>query len=321
MTAKKKNLIIDGNNIIHRTFHANNRSGEPADVIIGLCVHSALTTMNYYFNKFKVDDIVITFDSHSWRKEYTKDLSKCVTNKKYKGHRTDDMTPKQLEMRRMLVDHIDDLCEMLTLHSRIIVLRGEYLEGDDLIAGYIQMHRNEDHVIISGDKDMMQLLRYEGVALIDPATGNERTLEEYENNADLFLYEKCIRGEGKKGDNIQSSYPRLRKDRMFKSFHDEYERSNVMNHKFTQLEAVGDDYEEVEYTTRELFEENQLLMNLTKQPKKIKIRMVRTIEEAIKNRGKYDHFSFIRYCKRNELDKIRETIEQFVPMMAVKPGK
>lgn len=320
MTSKKKTLILDGNNIIHRTFHANNRSNEPEEVVIALCVHSAITTMNYYFNRFHPDEVVITFDSHSWRKEYTKDLSKCVTNKKYKGHRKDKMTPKQLQMRRMLEEHIDELHQMLDENTSILVLRGDYLEGDDLIAGYIQMHRNEDHVVVSGDKDMMQLLRYEGVTLIDPATGKERTLVDYDNDADLFVFEKCIRGEGKTGDNVQSSYPRLRKDKLKRAYYDEFERTNVMNHTFTQLEAVGEDYEEVEYTTGQLFEENQLLMNLSKQPKKIKVRMVHTIEQAKKNRGRYDHWKFIKFCKRNELEKICEQVEDFVPLLAIKPS-
>lgn len=317
MKMTKKTILLDGNNIIHRTFHANNRSGEPEDVVVGLCIHSALTTMNSYFNTYRADNVVVTFDSYSWRKLYTKDLTKCVTNKKYKGHREENKTPKQLEMRRMLTEHIDELCEILQKHTSILTLRGEYLEGDDLIAAYVQMHRDEDIVVMSGDKDMIQLLRYDHVKLVDPATGNERTLKDWEDNADLFVFEKCIRGEGKGGDNIQSSYPRLYKTKLVKAFHDDYERENIMNHTFTQLEPVGDDYEEIEYRTRDLFEENVILMDLTKQPDKIKARMAKTVIKCKENRGQYNHYKFLGFCGRNELDAIVTNISQFVPMLSV----
>lgn len=314
----KTNLIIDGNNILYRTFHANNKSGEPDNVVIGLCIHSALMTMNKYFYMFNADDVIMTFDDYSWRKEFTKDLSKCVTNKKYKGHRREDQTPKQKRMFQMLDDHIDDFCEILRSRTGVLVLRNKFLEGDDLMAAYVQMNREDENIVISGDKDMMQLLRYEGVRIINPADDKDRTLKEHENDADLFLFEKCIRGEAKKNDNIQSSYPRLRKDKIFKAFHDDYEKNNIMNHTFTQLEGASDgEYNDVEYRTGDLFEENMILMDLRKQPNVIKRIMVNTVNKARESRSKYNHFKFLKFCTVNDLNKIMTKIEDFVPMLTV----
>lgn len=312
------NLILDGNNILYRTFHATNRSGDPDEVVIGMCIHSALMTMNKYYQMFKPDRVVVTFDSHSWRKTYTQDLSKCVTNKKYKAHRRDKQTPREKRLHKKLDDHINEFYELLRDRTAVITLRADYLEGDDLMAGWVQMHRDDDNIVITGDKDMMQLLRYEGVKVINPANDEERTLKEYNDDPDLFLFEKCIRGEAKTNDNIQSAYPRLRKTKLVKAYEDEFERNNVMNHTFTQLEYVKGGYEEVEYTTGALFKENQLLMDLRKQPKKIKVIMGKTIMEAKENPGRYHHIKFLRFCSVNELTRIVERIEDFVPMLAAK---
>lgn len=318
MEKTKTNLILDGNNILYRTFHANNKSGEPDDVVIGLCIHSALTTMKKYFTLYDADDVIITFDSWSWRKEYTKDLSKCVTNKKYKGHRRTDQTPKQQRLFKMLDDHIDEFCNILKDRTNILVLRRHLLEGDDLMAAYVQMHREDDNIVVSGDKDMMQLMKYEGVKVINPANDKEQSLKEWDYDPDLFLFEKCLRGEAKTNDNIQNAYPRLRKTRLVKAYYDDYERENVMKHKFVQLEELdGGGYGDVEYITEDVFKENKILMDLSAQPKVIKKEMVKAVLEAKENRGKYNHIKFLRFCSRNDLNKIVEGIDNFVPMLSM----
>lgn len=314
----KKNLILDGNNILYRTFHANNKSGEPNDVIIAYCIMAALMTMNKYFRMFEVDDVIMTFDSHSWRKEFTKNLSNRVTNKKYKAHRRENQSPKEKELYGKLNKHIDQFCEILDERTGVLVLRRYLLEGDDLMAAYVQMHREDENIIISGDKDMMQLLKYDGVKVINPANDEERSLSEWNDDAGLFLFEKFIRGEAKTNDNIQSSYPRLRKVKIFKAYEDEFERTNIMNHRFTQLEQLPNGgYGEVEYSTQEVFDENKILMDLTAQPKGIKKEMVKTVLEAKDNRGKYNHIKFLRFLTVNELENVINRIEEFVPMLTV----
>lgn len=315
----KTNLILDGNNILYRTFHANNRSGEPDDVIIAYCILSALHTMNKYFNKFNADDVIVAFDSWSWRKEYTKDLSKCVTNKKYKGHRRADQTPKERRLYEMLDNHIDEFAETLKTLTSIVVLRRHLLEGDDLIAAYVQMHRDDENIVVTADKDMIQLLKYEAVRVIDPATDKDRSLKDWDNDAELFLFEKCFRGEAKTNDNIQNAFPRLLRTKIVKAYTDEYLRENIMNHTFKQLEQIGDDeYGDVEYATRDVFNENKILMDLASQPKVIKKEMVKAVNEAKENRGKYNHFKFLRFCRINELQDIIDSVEQFVPLLTVK---
>ena len=246
-------------------------------------------------------------------------MAKCVTNKKYKGHRRTDKTAKELRLFAKLDEHIQEFADMLKTHSRIIVLQRELLEGDDLMAAWVQMHREDENVVISGDKDMMQLLRYDGVTLVDPGTDKERTLEEYNNDADLFVFFKCFRGEAKTNDNIQSAFPRIQKTKIFKAYEDEYVKTSVMAHTFTQLEELPDGtFKEVEYKTADLMGENLVLMSLRHQPNKIKVLMVKEVEYGIANRGKYNHLNFLRFCATNDLQAIVAKVEEFVPLLAVR---
>ena len=241
------------------------------------------------------------------------------TNKKYKGFRRTDKTAKEMRLFAMLDEHIEEFADMLRDRTRIIVLQREYLEGDDLMAAWVQMHRTDDNIIISGDKDMMQLLRYDGVQVVDPATGKNRTLEDYNHDADLFVFEKCFRGEAKTNDNIQSAYPRLRRTKIDKAYEDEYVRTEVMNHTFTQTEELPDgSIGEVTYKTLDVFKENMLLMSLKHQPDPIKVMMVKEVERGKAERGRYNHMKFIRYCATNDLQSIIDKVEDFVPLLAVR---
>ncbi len=104
-----RSLIIDANNILYRVFFAHIGDGNMSESeLVNMCHHSALWTMRSYYNEYPADEIVVAFDSKSWRKLYTSDLSECVTYKKYKGHRRQNLTPKQEEQFSHLDVHINE---------------------------------------------------------------------------------------------------------------------------------------------------------------------------------------------------------------------
>jgi len=143
---------------------------------------------------------------------------------------------------------------------------------------------------------------------------------DWDSDANYFMFEKCIRGDA--GDNVQSSYPRLRSNKIKEAYTDEFKRANIMNHKFV-VESINADGTLVskEYTTGELFEENQLLMDLTKQPEYIREMMDQAIDHAVNNRGKYNHFDFIRWCGKHQLVNILNNISNYTSLMSGKGYK
>lgn len=310
-----KHLIIDASNILYRTFFAHIK--ESLDVNVGLCHHMAISTINKYYQEYKPSEIVLAFDDTSWRKEYTKDLSTCVTDKKYKGTRRKDMSPSDRAKMEKFDSHIEEFINIFRDKTSIIVLYKKYLEADDLIAGYIQSHPNDSHILISSDKDFMQLLVRNDLKLIDPKDNKERTLKEYNNDPDYFLYEKCLRGDA--GDNVMSAYPRLRTTKIEESYRDAVLRTNIMQNKFTTL--VNDEdgtTREVEYTTQDVYDENVLLMDLSAQPDFIRRLMDKTIKEAKENRGTFNYIEFLRFLSKYELNNIKDRIDSYVPMLSSK---
>lgn len=303
-----KYLLFDVTNILYRTFFAH--KSEDDITVAGLAAHSALVTLNKYFNKFKPNKIVMCFDRSSWRKEYTKS-PQCLSKKPYKGNRRKKMTPKEKEKYELFLEHLADFEMMIKDHTSIISLANDGLEADDLIAGAVQtlsaMDESNEFIIVSGDKDMIQLLKHDNVTLFDPATGKPRSLEEWNNDADLFMFEKCLRGD--LGDNVQSALPRVRKTRITKAYNDEYERANLMMERWTDPSGT-------EFLVKDLFNENMLLMDLESQPEDIQYRIVETVLDGINNPGTYSYFHFMRFLGKYELKKISQQAETFAPMFS-----
>lgn len=297
-------LMFDGSNILYKTFYANNN--EDAQTTAGLAHHAALTTLNKYYKLYNPDVVIVAFDRSNWRKQYTKSEA-CVSKKPYKGNRRLTMTPKQQEKYEAFCEHIKEFEELLRTQTGIVTLAADTLEADDLMAGVAQMlHTTHDIIIVSADKDLMQLLRYPEVVLIDPATGKPRTLIDHEMDADLFMFVKCIRGDA--GDNVQSAFPRVRMTRIKEAYADPYARANLMEETWT--DETGR-----EMKVKELFAENELLMDLSKQPADIREKIEDAVLEGFENKGTFNHFHFLRFCGKFDLKNISASIENFVRML------
>jgi 5'-3' exonuclease len=277
-----------------------------------MCHHSALVSMQYLNNKYKPDEIVASFDSHSWRKEYVKYAG--ITHKPYKGKRRQNLSQKEIDQLKVFDAHIQDFHEFLKENTTLIVLKGNLLECDDLIAGFVDKYPDDKHIIISTDKDFMQLLDNPNVTLIEPDKEKKRTLLEWDFDHKHFMFEKCIRGDT--SDNVISSYPKLRKTKIDAAYKDEYLKTNLMEHEFEVEEFDADgNLRKHSYKTKELFEENELLMDLRQQPVEIRARMEKTIVKAMNNRGKFNVIKFMKFCRHHDLDRIIDESKRYAKML------
>ena len=306
-------LVFDVSNMLYRTFFAN-KLKHSVEESAGLAHHSALITLNKYFRNFKPHKVMMAFDRTSWRKAYTAD-ELCISGKPYKGNRRQNMTPAEKEMFIKFLNHLSDFEDMMTKQTSVMCLACKGLEADDLIAGVVEMFPDVEVVIVSADKDLMQLLRNDKVKLIDPASGKDRREllnSDYNGDVDYFMFEKCIRGDA--GDNVQSAFPGVRKTRIKKAYGDAFEKVNLMNETWSMGEPGTDEFKE--HIVKELFAENQLLMDLGEQPDIIKDRIKLTINEAFENPGVYSHFHFLKFLGKYELKKITEQVDNFVRMLS-----
>lgn len=299
--------------MLYRTFFVN-KMKHSVEESAGLAHHSALITLNKYFRNFKPHKVVMAFDRTSWRKAYTAD-DLCISKKPYKGNRRQNMTEAEKAMFAKFTQHLKDFEDMMDRKTSVICLAGNGLEADDLIAGVVQEFKNDEVIIVSADKDLIQLLRNPNVKLIDPATGEDRRKllnKEYSGDVDYFMFEKCIRGDT--GDNVQSAYPGVRKTRIKKAFTDPFEQVNLMNETWSIGDKGTEDYKE--FVVKELYEENRLLMDLQEQPDIIKDNIKLTIEKGFNDPGEYSHFHFLKFLGKYELKKISEQVDNFVKMLS-----
>lgn len=294
--------------MLHRTFFTNPDVDEITTA--GLAHHMALMSLNKYFKQFKPSKVFMVFDRPSWRKDYT--LSNdCYSKRIYKGERRKDMTPTQQLRYEAFLGHVAEFERLMTEYTSVVCLACKKLEADDLISGLVQKY-SETHklVIISSDKDFLQLLWNDNTTLIDPNTDKPRTLEEWNNDPSLFLFEKCFRGErGKSKDNIESAYPNIRATKIRQAYEDPYIFENIMRDVW-----IHADKREMSVST--LFKENMLLMDLLSQPEDIKGLIDQTIEEGMKNTGVFSFFHFKKFCGKYELKKISENVEQYMTMLS-----
>lgn len=301
-----KLLVFDITNMLYRSFFANQANvGNDVDTAAGLAHHMALVTLNKYFNKFKPHQVYMASDRPSWRKVYTMSDA-CLSGKKYKGNRRQKQTPKQEEVFRLFLEHVNEFESMMSDHTTVRVLKADLLEADDLIAGMVQLHPEDEIIVVSTDKDFIQLIR-PGVTLMNPSNGEARTLDEWNGDPNYFLYEKMLRGDT--GDNVQAAFPKVRKTRIRRSYSDAFERANLMHETWTDAHGTV-------HVVKDLYEENELLMDLSAQPDFIRERIESTIREVKEDPGNYSYFHFIKYLGKYQMKKVIQQLESFTPMLS-----
>jgi len=299
-------LVFDISNLLYRTFHVQ-RNETDADTLAGLATHTALVTLNKYFKQFKPDCVVMAFDRSSWRKEYTAS-EKCISKKPYKGNRRKDMSPaKQAQYKRFL-NHLNEFETLISKHTTIVALHEDKMEADDLIAAFAQIYNSpqDEIIIISSDSDMLQLKRYEGIKIISPATDKEVTLGEYNDDPELFLFIKCMRGDDT--DYVQSALPRVSTVRLRKAYKDPFERVQLMKETWTDPRG--------EFVVEKLYKENQLLIDLEKQPATIRTKILTAVEEAVNKEREFSLFFIMKFIGKYQLNKIKENIDQYLPLLS-----
>jgi hypothetical protein len=317
-----KRLVVDVSNIFWRSVSAQQRYG-PTDASdsAGLGLHMSLMSLRKHWNNIKPEKMAIVFEGRqNWRKTYTKS-EQCYSQRLYKGNRVSD--PSMAVLFEVMTA-FEDLARQ---HTNIVTLTHPLLEGDDLIGGYAQHFSalGDEVTILSGDKDFVQLLGNPLVKLVNPDDGKERTIAGVcdVDDAGYFMFEKCIRGDS--GDNVLPAFPRIRKTRLYKAYGvkdgkvdaalaDSFEMSNILNDSWEFVHPETGDKRRM--SVEKMFEENNLLMNLTAQPPEIRQVITDVITHESENHGRFDFFKFNQFLGKYQLQQIAERASDFVPMFS-----
>jgi len=306
-----KRLVVDTSNILFRVAAANSKHNSGAEDLAGLCMHSSLNTLKSHYRKIKPDQVAVAFEgSKNWRKDYTRS-DVCISKRLYKGNRVSD------DSKVAFYELMSAFEELARKHTSLVCLSHPRLEGDDSIAAYVQHFSavGDEVVILSGDKDFIQLLKLPGVSLVNPDDGKLRGWDKETGekiDPEFFMFEKAIRGDS--GDNVLTASPRERITRITKAYTDEYERTNLMNKTWEFADpATG-----VKRTLRvgDMYEENQKLMNLERQPADIREIMSKMVEHEIVHHGNFSFFHFTKFCAKFGLKRIADDAQHFIELFS-----
>ena len=152
-------ILVDTANTFFRARHVINGD---ADIKLGMAFHITLNSIRKAWQQFNGTHVIFCLEGRSWRKDYYAP---------YKRNRSDARaahTEKEAEEEKVFWEAFDTFKEFITDKTNCTVLQHGQLEADDLIAGWIQSHPQDNHVIISTDTDFVQLIapnvkQYNGV--------------------------------------------------------------------------------------------------------------------------------------------------------------
>jgi len=321
-------LLIDLANTYFRARHSAHRASTTEEKV-AFAIHVTLSSINKCWRDQRADHVVFCLEGRSWRKDFYQP---------YKANRSEAraaLTESEQIEDQMFWQGLDDLKEFLNERTNCTVLRHAELEADDLIAGWIQSHSVDQHIIISSDSDFHQLLatnvrQYNGIQdelhtldgildkkgkpVIDKKTKEPKKIPDPE----WILFEKCMRGDA--SDNVFSAYPGVRtkgtKNRigLEEAFADRNRRGFAWNNLMLQRWT---DHNGQEHRVLDDYKRNCILVDLTAQPAEIKSKIKDTIAANTSSKSRaMIGAQFLKFCGRHELNKLSEQSQNFAEIFS-----
>ncbi len=315
-------IIVDTANTFFRARHVVRGSLEDK---VGMSIHTILSSVRKAWRDFDGSHVVFALEGRSWRKDF------YAPYKRNRQEARDALSPKDAEEDKVFWETFDEFKNFITDKTNCTVLQHPQLEADDLIAGWIQSHPNDDHVIISTDGDFAQLIapnvkQYNGVSqvttthegyfdekgkrVVDKKTNEEKPAP----NPEWLLFEKCMRGDT--SDNVFSAYPGVRvkgsknKVGLTEAFADKKSKGFAWNNMMLQRWT---DHEGQEHRVLDDYNRNVTLCDLTAQPEHIKIIINETIRNATsanKNVAQVG-IRLLKFCAAYDLQKVSEQVQSY----------
>lgn len=315
-------ILVDTANMFFRSRHVVRGNLEDK---IGMCLHVTLNSIRKAWKDFNGKHVVFCLEGRSWRKDIYAP---------YKRNRADAraaLTPREAEEDRVFWETFDNFKDFITEKTNCTVLHHPILEADDLIAGWIANHPNDDHVIISTDGDFLQLIapnvkQYNGVQGITITnTGyydekgklvKDKKTQEHKLPPDpeWMIFEKCMRGDT--SDNVFSAYPGVRtkgsknKVGLLEAFEDRNSKGWSWNNLMLQKWV---DHEGKEHRVLDDYQRNVILCDLRAQPDHIKKVIDDTIKEEIDKKKNISQVGIrlMKFCASYDLVKVNEQIQSY----------
>jgi 5'-3' exonuclease len=322
-------ILVDTANTFFRARHVVRGD---IDTKVGMALHITLNSVKKAWTDFKADHVVFCLEGRSWRKDYYEPY------KRNRQETRDAMTPAQQEEDTVFWEIFDEFKDFIGTKTNCTMMRHPQLEADDLIAGWVQSHPNDNHVIISTDGDFAQLIapnvrQYNGVSnttithegyfddkgkpVLDKKTKEPKGAPDPQ----WLLFEKCMRGDT--SDNVFSAYPGVRKKGtknkvgLLEAYDDKstkgYNWNNLMLQRW--VDHNGDEHRVLDDYNR-----NVTLCDLSAQPADIREIINNTIAEVEPKEVTQVGMRLMKFCAKWDMQRIADQAQQYAePLQARYP--
>lgn len=281
-------ILVDFNQVTLSNIFMSLGNYQNAEISEDMIRHMILNSLRSYRRKFfsEYGELVICCDGrYSWRRE---------AFPYYKAGRKKSREESDLDWTK-LFEIIKTIKEELTEHFPYKVLYLERAEADDIIGALAHRYGNvlntgEKILILSADKDFIQLLKYGNVRQYDPI--GKKWIEH--SDPDLYLAEHVFKGD--RSDGIPNV---LSQDNSFVVG----ERQKPITKKRLEQLHAGD----VDELTKERIARNKTMVDLEEIPKDL-VEQIYTefdAEHDASRRGLYSFFV------KKRLNNLLESIGDF----------
>ena len=229
-------------------------------------------------------EIVLTYDSRAyWRKQI---FPQYKANRK-KNRESDGKDWNSIfEVLNQIKDEIREF-----LPYKVVETYGA--EADDVIATLCKHYQNEKIMIVSGDKDFIQLQKYNNVKQYSPIT------KKHINGVDAVVYIKEHILKGDKSDGVPNV---LSPDH---TFTDDLRQRPLTSKKMQSI--MAQDIDDLDDEVKRNYQRNDILINLDNIPEKLEEEILDDFKSATCG----DRSKLLKYFIDKRLKSLTEQIGEF----------
>ena len=287
-------ILIDYTQVVLGSIIVSLNRGEDLDD--KLVRHITLNNLRYYRNRFKEEygELVICTDNkHYWRRDYFPN---------YKANRKKDRASSPYDWNEIF-SAVNMIRDELDIYFPYKVLHIDGAEADDIIAVVLLNRAEDKNIIISSDKDFIQLHR-ESISQYSPVTKKVLNGE----NPQAYLKEHIIKGDRSDGvPNVLSSDDTFISEKRQKPIR----KTTIV----TLLEAMNEYDPETLYQIAKCnkdtwvrnWQRNETLIDLTKIPEEIVENILYEFDGQVEG---YRN-NLLNYFIDNKLNSLIKEIQEF----------
>lgn len=283
-------ILIDMNQVMISNFMAQIGNHTNTKVEENMFRHMVLNSLRSYNVKYSSEygKMIIACDSgNCWRKQVFPF---------YKANRKKKNESSEIDWKQ-IYSYMNKIVNELRDNFPYKVVAVEAAEADDIIASVVKKHKEDNEqskiLILSGDKDFIQLHLYDKVEQYDPV--RKKWIKHPDPS--VFLTEHILKGDS--GDGIPNV---LSPDNCFVI--GERQKTMTKQRYVNLIKTKVNDYDVV---TKKNFIRNQELIDLNYIPNEI---YNKVIEELYKDYNK-DRSKLLNYMIKNKLTNLTEYISEF----------